>query len=110
MRPRGGGKLDGQGLPGLQMGRAARAHQVHLRAQRRARLQQEQGAVQAPDLRQVAEREAALSEAEEALASRQGALADAQASLRRSDFGLSNGLPFIGDEVRLRIQVEAYLP
>lgn len=36
--------------------------------------------------------------------------ADAQGSLRRSDFGLNNGLPFVGDEVRLRIQVEAYLP
>jgi len=23
---------------------------------------------------------------------------------------MTNGLPFIGDEVRLRIQVEAYLP
>ena len=41
---------------------------------------------------------------------KRGCGADAQASLRRSDFGLSNGLPFIGDEVRLRIQVEAYLP
>lgn len=36
--------------------------------------------------------------------------ADAQGSLRRSDFGLSNGLPFVGDEVRLHIQVEAHLP
>jgi polyisoprenoid-binding protein YceI len=36
--------------------------------------------------------------------------ADALGVLRRSAFGLSNGLPFIGDEVRLRIQVEAYLP
>lgn len=45
------------------------------------------------------------------LASRKrGCGADAQGSLRRSEFGLSNGLPFIGDEVRLRIQVEAYLP
>lgn len=41
---------------------------------------------------------------------KRGCGADAQASLRRSDFGLNNGLPFIGDEVRLRIQVEAYLP
>nr|MBP8195382.1 YceI family protein [Azonexus sp.] len=39
-----------------------------------------------------------------------GCGADAQATLRRSDFGLNNGQPFIGDEVRLRIQVEAYLP
>jgi polyisoprenoid-binding protein YceI len=30
--------------------------------------------------------------------------------LRRSEFGMQTGLPFIGDEVRLRIQVEAYLP
>lgn len=45
------------------------------------------------------------------LASRkQGCGADAQGILRRSEFGLNNGLPFIGDEVRLRIQVEAYLP
>ena len=45
------------------------------------------------------------------IASRQrGCGADAQGVLRRSDFGLNNGLPFIGDEVRLRIQVEAYLP
>jgi len=36
--------------------------------------------------------------------------ADAQGSLRRSEFGLSNGLPFVGDEVRLHIQVEAHLP
>jgi polyisoprenoid-binding protein YceI len=41
---------------------------------------------------------------------KRGCGADAQASLKRSDFGLNNGLPFIGDEVRLRIQVEAYLP
>jgi len=41
---------------------------------------------------------------------KRGCGADAQGSLRRSDFGLTNGLPFIGDEVRLRIQVEAYLP
>lgn len=41
---------------------------------------------------------------------KRGCGADAVASLKRSDFGLTNGLPFIGDEVRLRIQVEAYLP
>jgi polyisoprenoid-binding protein YceI len=41
---------------------------------------------------------------------KRGCGADAQGSLKRSDFGLNNGLPFIGDEVRLRIQVEAYLP
>jgi polyisoprenoid-binding protein YceI len=45
------------------------------------------------------------------LASRKrGCGADATGVLRRSEFGLSNGLPFIGDEVRLRVQVEAYLP
>jgi polyisoprenoid-binding protein YceI len=45
------------------------------------------------------------------LANRQrGCGADAVGVLRRSEFGLSNGIPFIGDEVRLRIQVEAYLP
>lgn len=41
---------------------------------------------------------------------KRGCGADAQGSLLRSDFGLHNGIPFIGDEVRLRIQVEAYLP
>lgn len=41
---------------------------------------------------------------------KRGCGADAQGTLRRSEFGLNNGLPFIGDEVRLRIQVEAYLP
>lgn len=45
------------------------------------------------------------------LAKRQnGCGADAVGVLRRSEFGLNNGLPFIGDEVRLRIQVEAYQP
>lgn len=39
-----------------------------------------------------------------------GCGADASGVLRRSEFGLNNGLPFIGDEVRLRIQVEAYQP
>jgi len=41
---------------------------------------------------------------------KRGCGADAQGALRRSDFGLQNSIPFIGDEVRLRIQVEAYLP
>ena len=41
---------------------------------------------------------------------KRGCGADATTTLRRSDFGLNNGLPFIGDEVRLRIQVEAYAP
>ena len=41
---------------------------------------------------------------------KRGCGADAQGVLRRSEFGMSTGLPFIGDEVRLRIQVEAYLP
>jgi polyisoprenoid-binding protein YceI len=41
---------------------------------------------------------------------KRGCGADAHGSLHRSDFGLHNGIPFIGDEVRLRIQVEAYLP
>jgi len=43
-------------------------------------------------------------------ARKRGCGADAVGVLRRSEFGLSNGIPFIGDEVRLRIQVEAYLP
>jgi polyisoprenoid-binding protein YceI len=41
---------------------------------------------------------------------KRGCGADAQGTLRRSDFGMMTGLPFIGDEVRLRIQVEAYPP
>lgn len=41
---------------------------------------------------------------------KRGCGADALGSLRRSEFGMNNGQPFIGDEVRLRIQVEAYLP
>ena len=45
------------------------------------------------------------------LASRkQSCGADAFGTLKRSDFGLQNSIPFIGDEVRLRIQVEAYVP
>lgn len=39
---------------------------------------------------------------------KRGCGADAEGTLRRSDFGMRTGLPFIGDEVRLRIQVEAY--
>lgn len=35
--------------------------------------------------------------------------ADASATLKRSEFGMRTGLPFVGDEVRLRIQAEAYL-
>jgi polyisoprenoid-binding protein YceI len=41
---------------------------------------------------------------------KRGCGADAHGMLRRSEFGLQTGLPFIGDEIRLRIQVEAYLP
>ena len=41
---------------------------------------------------------------------KRGCGADAVGVLRRSEFGMNNGLPFIGNEVRLRIQVEAYLP
>ena len=45
------------------------------------------------------------------LASRkQSCGADAQGVLLRSDFGMQNSIPFIGDQVRLFIQVEAYLP
>jgi polyisoprenoid-binding protein YceI len=41
-------------------------------------------------------------------ARKRGCGADASGVLRRSQFGLRNGLPFVGDEVRLRIQAEAY--
>jgi len=41
---------------------------------------------------------------------KRGCGADAQGALRRSEFGMQTGLPFIGDEVRLHIQVEAYPP
>jgi polyisoprenoid-binding protein YceI len=39
---------------------------------------------------------------------KRGCGADAEGTLRRSEYGMQTGLPFIGDEVRLRIQVEAY--
>lgn len=35
--------------------------------------------------------------------------ADAGGTLQRSLFGMRTGLPFVGDEVRLRIQAEAYV-
>jgi len=41
---------------------------------------------------------------------KRGCGADATTAFRRSDFGFSNGIPFVGDEVRLRIQIEAYQP
>lgn len=41
---------------------------------------------------------------------KQGCGADARGALRRSDFGMRTGVPFVGDEVRLSIQVEAYQP
>jgi polyisoprenoid-binding protein YceI len=40
---------------------------------------------------------------------KQGCEADASGTLQRSRFGMRTGLPFIGDEVRLRIQAEANL-
>lgn len=33
--------------------------------------------------------------------------ADASATIRRSDYGLSKGLPLVGDEVKILIQIEA---
>ncbi|WP_079433520.1 chromosome segregation protein SMC [Zoogloea sp. LCSB751] len=60
--------------------------------QRRARLQQEQASVQAPDLRAVAEREAALEEAEDTLARHQGEIADLQASLPATQQALKQAL------------------
>ena len=39
---------------------------------------------------------------------RQRCRADASGTLQRSHFGMRSGLPFISDEVRLRIQAEAY--
>lgn len=41
---------------------------------------------------------------------KRGCGADAHGLLRRSDYGMRIGLPFVGDEVKLNIQVEAYLP
>lgn len=41
---------------------------------------------------------------------KRGCGADAQGTLHRSEFGMQTGIPFIGDEVRLHIQVEAYPP
>ena len=39
-----------------------------------------------------------------------GCGADAHGRIRRSEFGMNSGIPFVGDEVRLDIQVEAYSP
>ncbi len=41
---------------------------------------------------------------------KQGCGGDAQGVLLRSNYGLTNSLPLVGDEVRMNIQVEAYLP
>jgi len=41
---------------------------------------------------------------------KRGCGADAEGVLRRSEFGMQTGIPFIGDEVRLHVQVEAYPP
>ncbi|MDP1682008.1 MAG: YceI family protein [Burkholderiales bacterium] len=38
---------------------------------------------------------------------RQACGADASATIKRSDYGLSKGLPFVGDEVKILIQIEA---
>jgi polyisoprenoid-binding protein YceI len=43
-------------------------------------------------------------------AKKRGCGADARGRLLRSDFGMRTGLPFVGNEVKLKIQVEAYLP
>ena len=43
------------------------------------------------------------------LSRRQSCSADASGALQRSRFGMRSDLPFIGDEVRLRIQAEAHL-
>jgi polyisoprenoid-binding protein YceI len=45
----------------------------------------------------------------DAVSGKRACAADARGSLRRSRFGMRSSLPFIGDEVRLRIQAEAYL-
>lgn len=41
---------------------------------------------------------------------KRGCGADAEGVPRRSEFGTQTGLPFIGDEVCLHVQVEAYPP
>jgi len=60
--------------------------------QRRARLQQEQASIQAPDLRALAEREAALSELEDTLAQRQADISDAQGQLPGAQQALKQAL------------------
>ena len=45
----------------------------------------------------------------EPVSGRWGCAADANGTLQRSHFGMCTSLPLIGDEVRLRIQAEAYL-
>lgn len=42
-------------------------------------------------------------------ARKRGCGADVSGQIKRSQFGMRNGLPFVGDEVRLRIQFEAYI-
>jgi polyisoprenoid-binding protein YceI len=39
---------------------------------------------------------------------RRGCGVDAEAEIIRSDFGMSYGVPFVGDTIKLRIQAEAY--
>jgi polyisoprenoid-binding protein YceI len=41
---------------------------------------------------------------------KRGCGADARGILRRSDYGMVAGLPFVGNEVKLNIQMEAYVP
>jgi len=60
--------------------------------QRRARLQQEQASIQAPDLRALAEREAALFELEDTLAQRQADISDAQGQLPGAQQALKQAL------------------
>jgi chromosome segregation protein len=61
-------------------------------SQRRLRLQQEQSAVQAPDLRQVAEREAMLEEAEDSLSRAQAELAEINAQVPAAQQALKHAV------------------
>jgi chromosome segregation protein len=61
-------------------------------SQRRVRLQQEQSAVQAPDLRQVAEREAMLEEAEDSLSRAQAELAEINAQVPAAQQALKHAV------------------
>ena len=75
--------------------------------QRRARLEQEQAAVQAPDLHTLGEREAALAEVEDTLARCQSDSAEAQARLPAAQLALKDALAGEGQAQRRATELRA---